>query len=90
MLVSYLGLSITDTSILALLKKDVCWEVLDVQSAPRTALHAVSKWPWTHVHKANSTLSAWYVQEMGHVSLASRLKFTWGEKEQVSVCSAGV
>lgn len=65
-------------------------EVLDVQSAPSTALHAVSKWPWSHVHKANSTLSAWYEQEMGHVSLASRLKFTWGEKEQVSVCSAGV
>lgn len=35
---SSLGLSVTDTSILTLLKKDVYYEVINVRSAPSTAL----------------------------------------------------
>lgn len=56
MLNSSLGLSATDISILTLLKKDVYWEVLSVLSAPSTALHAVSKWPRSHLQRAISPL----------------------------------
>ena len=71
-----LGLSVRDLGILTLLRKDAYWEALDVPSAPSTALCAVSRRLWGHLHKAVSAFSAWYTQEMGHLLLANRSKFT--------------